>query len=191
MENGKNLKCISIYYRFLFESVDRHVNTFLDKSRPYTPFSPNVHFMGTPKRNESVREYAEFLKSKIHLMHSNEEERFQGISSQWWSREIEQNKAYMVDGIYVGIKSIQGKPILLEHMMEDHPLDICPVKTLGILIPMNDVLKRTKYQWFAVMNMTDVLKTNTSLAKYMQLSLAEKETFSGVVEEEPGPAISL
>jgi len=175
---------------FLFETVNRRVNTFDEKRRSQT-YCPDIHFMGTPKRNPTIRQYADFLKSRLAQMHSNSEDDLRGIHTQWWSREIEQRNANIVDGVLVGIKSVKGKPILLEDMMEDRPLDICPRRTLGIVVPMDELLKRNKYNWFAVMSMNDVLKTNTSLAKYMQLALMEDETVSTVVEETPGPAISL
>jgi hypothetical protein len=144
---------------FLFEKVNRQVNMFED-IRHKRKYVANNHFMGSAKRNTTVREYADFLKSRLSQMHSNSEDQFKGIASQWWNGAIEQQKANLVDGVLIGVKSIKGKPILLEDMMEERLLDICPRRTLGILIPMKEMLKRSKYQWFAVMNMNDVVKTN-------------------------------
>ena len=72
----------------------------------------------------------------------------------------------------IGVKTQNGKPILLENLMEEDYLDISP-ETYGIYIPAHDILRRHKYQWFALLSSEDVFKTNAVIAKYLMASVVD------------------
>jgi hypothetical protein len=57
-------------------------------------------------------------------------------------------------------------------MMEEQYLELDP-NCYGIYIPNDEILKRTKYQWFAVMNTDELLKTNLSIVQYMKASIVD------------------
>jgi hypothetical protein len=82
----------------------------------------------------------------------------------------------LIDGIYIGIKTVDGKPVLLEHLMEEKPLELCSVRTFGVYIPGCEILERTKYQWFAVMSAKEIFKTNMIITKYLIASLGSDST---------------
>lgn len=156
----------------VFEQINRHVNLF-EENRHKRSFTANPHFMGVPKRCPVIRAYADFLKSRLSTLHCSSEDEFIGKNAQWFNREIKKGTVHSGDGLLVGVKDMHGKPIMLEDMMEEDPIEICPRRTLGILIPMNELLKRNKYQWFAVLSMNDVLQTHTSLSKYIRFAISE------------------
>ena len=72
----------------------------------------------------------------------------------------------VVDGKLIGTKSKRGKPILLDDLMSENYLDLDP-DAYGILIPGDEVLMRTKYEWFAVLPTEQLLKANLIIVKYM------------------------
>ena len=58
-------------------------------------------------------------------------------------------------------------------MEDERNLQLCPNQTYGVLIPADELLKRVKYQWFAVMSSQEILQTNMAVTKYLLLSLAD------------------
>jgi hypothetical protein len=77
-----------------------------------------------------------------------------------------------IGGELIGVKNQKRKPILLEDIMEEEYLELDP-KCYGIYIPNDEILKRPKYQWFAVMELDQLLKTNLSIVKYMKSSIMD------------------
>ena len=43
----------------------------------------------------------------------------------------------------------------------------------GVHIPSDELLKRTKYSWFAVMSEEELLKTRIALTKYLKVSTVD------------------
>jgi hypothetical protein len=56
--------------------------------------------------------------------------------------------------------------------MEEKYLDLAG-DCYGVLIPGADVLRRTKYQWFAVMSREELLGTNIAIVRYMKASMID------------------
>jgi hypothetical protein len=54
--------------------------------------------------------------------------------------------------------------------MEENYLDLAP-SNCGILVPADDILRRTKYQWFSVVPSSEIFETNAVLAKYLKASI--------------------
>jgi hypothetical protein len=46
----------------------------------------------------------------------------------------------------------------------------------GIYIPQEEILSRTKHQWFAAMTTEQVLETNAIITKYMRASMVDFST---------------
>ena len=70
----------------------------------------------------------------------------------------------VLDGSLIGIKK-NGKQILLEDLIEEYPLDI---NGFGIYIPQDELLVRTKYQWFTVLSVDELLNSNMIISKYFR-----------------------
>ena len=51
--------------------------------------------------------------------------------------------------------------------------EIRPLDSVGIYIPADEILRRPKFQWFAVMPADEVLKTNMIVSKYLQASIVD------------------
>jgi hypothetical protein len=56
--------------------------------------------------------------------------------------------------------------------MEEEFLDLDPT-CYGIYIPNDEILKRPKYEWFAVMETNQLLMSNLSIVKYMKSSIID------------------
>jgi hypothetical protein len=138
-------------------------------------FIADHHFIGAPKRSPIIQNYASYLKQRVSNGYYTSEHEFAGYSAHWLNYEVKKQTIKLIDGMYIGIKNVRGKPILIEELMEEQPLELYSSSTYGILIPMEEMLKRTKYQWFSVMNMSDILKNNTIISKYINHALIDEE----------------
>ena len=62
----------------------------------------------------------------------------------------------------------EGKPILLDDLMSDKYIDLAP-NCSGIYIPADQVLRRTKYEWFARMSFQQLLTCDAIICKHILL----------------------
>ena len=64
------------------------------------------------------------------------------------------------------------KPILLDDLMSSEFLDLVP-GSYGLYIPSDELLLRTKYQWFCVLPTDAVLNSSPIIAKYIKASIVD------------------
>jgi len=154
---------------FVVESVN-HIQDFRDKHS--RQFVPNMYFMGANKNDETLRELVDFLKSRSKSIHVTNEAEFRGQITHWLMGAIHLDKMHLIRGEYIGIKTNRGTTITVEDLMEEAFLDL-HTNAYGIYIPEDEMLRRTKYQWFPVMQVEDILETRIILAKYMKASMVD------------------
>ena len=160
---------------FVCETVNKFPNLISDQR--WNKFTSSTQFMGSNKRVPEMRAFVEYMKQRNASNHFSAEADFFAYTSKWLNNEVILGHFNLIDGLYIGVKTLDGKPILLEHLMEEQSLNLCPTRSYGVYIPACDVLKRTKYQWFAVMSSSELFKTNMIITKYLIASLRDhKET---------------
>jgi len=155
---------------FVTESHNRYLDTKKDKYN--TSFIPNTDFMGSFRNNEKVLECIDILKSKWNG-HFSQEMEFQGFYNHWLMDQVQLQNIKLLDGEFIGIKKKSGKPVLLDDLMEEAFLDVDMDKIYGIYIPKDELLKRTKYQWFAILPTDAVLECNIILTKFFKSSIID------------------
>lgn len=83
---------------------------------------------------------------------------------------------FMWDGELFGVKTVSdGKPILVEDLMEEDYLDLSP-DTFGILVDSAEILRRPKYEWLASImpdNGGTLKGVNAILAKYLNKAVID------------------
>jgi hypothetical protein len=158
---------------FVCERVNHTLNLAENKSKPL--FLPSVYFMGAKKNDETVKELVEYLKRRSQTPHFSKEAHFTGDTSQWCAAAVRSQQMNLVDGKEIGVKSQKNKPFVLEELMEEAHLDLSPA-AYGIYIPAKEILRRHKYQWFAVLPAEDVFKTNAIIAKYLMASVVDSSS---------------
>jgi hypothetical protein len=155
---------------FICEDVNHTLNIFKEKNP--LQFMPDTFFFGAPKNNETIKNFIEYLKTRNSSPHFTSEIDFLGDSSAWCMNAIIQNKMNLIKGEEIGIKTATGKPILIDDLMEEDYLDL-DKNTYGIYIPQEEILRRTKYQWFAVLDGEQLLKSRLIVAKYLKASIVD------------------
>ena len=155
---------------FVCENVNHTTNLVQEKQKLL--FSPDISIVGAPKNHAIILEFIEYLKTLYSNGHFTSEMDFLGKTAHWCKGKIDINSMNLIGGEYIGVKSHKRKPILLENLMEEEFLDTIPT-IFGIYIPREQILKRTKYQWFAVLPAQELLKSNSIIVKYLKASIVD------------------
>jgi hypothetical protein len=178
---------------FIAETVNRTANTVHQQRR--SVFTADTDFFGAPKRCPVIKDYVDYLKKRNQNPHIFQEAEFKGESSYWCNVAIEKRKMNRISGTMIGVKSLKGRPILLEELMEEAPLDLSPVELFGIYIPADEILRRPKYEWFAVMPAEELLTTHLIIVKYLATAIVESVRINAkkitVIETSDQTAISI
>jgi hypothetical protein len=143
---------------------------------------PDIGFIGSKKNDPILLDLLKILKTRSQNPHFTSEYEFLGDIDQIALSYVDENKMALIGGELIGIKSKTSKPIRLEELIEEAPLDIDDSKVYGIYIPGDEILKRPKYEWFAVMETEYLLKTNLAIVKYMRTALSKNEFYQKSTE---------
>jgi len=130
--------------------------------------------MGASKNDPVILEFIEYLKTRNPGSHFTSETEFIGDSSYWCETAIKNQKMNLLGAELIGIKNNQGKAILLENLMEEAFITFHP-NSYGVYIPADEILRRPKYQWFAVLSSEAVLQTNAIISKHLLASISSSE----------------
>lgn len=157
------------YKTYLTKGKDMFVGTFVNTNVTsqygITDFMPDIRLVGCKRNSEQMNALISYIQKIISTDNTNEEV-FDGKISRKCFEMIENKKIESVCPGMLGVKDEHNKPILLDDLMGEKFIKIrdCAV---GIYIPSDQILKRTKYEWFARLNIEQVLEGNMAISKYL------------------------
>jgi hypothetical protein len=155
---------------FVCENINRNVNLLKQKQKML--FTPSTYFMGAHKNNETIKVLIDYLKRQNANPHFSSESDFIGDTSYALKTAVDTNKMNLIGGQNIGVKSQNRKPVLIEDLLEEGHIEFDD-KLYGIYIPSEEILNRTKYQWFSVISEEELLKSNILISKYLKSSLVD------------------
>jgi hypothetical protein len=156
---------------FVCETIDRNItSTDLD-------FYPNFTFCGAPKECETVKELCIFIEQTSSHDYTAES-KFLGNYDKWCKQRIANGQINMIEGVEIGTKTIDEKPIVLDDLMSNEYLNLYQ-GTYGILIPSDEILNRRKFEWFARMSQKQVMDSDTIIGNYILLANSPEQ---GILE---------
>ena len=150
---------------FLCETNDRNITSTTHN------FYPSLTFCGAPKECATVGSLIDFIQRTMSRDYTAETE-FLGNFDRWTNSRIQKGEINLIDGVEIGIKTIDEKPILIDDLMSNNYLNLYK-GTYGILIPAEEILKRRKFEWFARMSQKQVLESNTIIGNYLLVNAGE------------------
>lgn len=151
---------------FVCETTDRNSTSVSNN------FYPSVSFCGAPKGCAMVQElihYIEIISSHDHTHESV----FLGQYDRWTMKKVQERKMNLIEGVEIGTKTVSEEPIIIDDLMSNHYLDLYG-STYGILIPAQELLRRTSFGWFVRSSVQQVLKSDTIIGNYLLLSVGEQ-----------------
>ena len=132
---------------------------------------PSVKLMGCKKNSKTMCEYVRYLE-RLNSTDYTDESKFVGADIDWCMKKIGQGELSMVPGNLLGSRDARGKSITLEKMLGSSYVDI-DTNAVGIFIPEKEIMRRSKYQWFARLSTGQVLTSDTMIGKYLVLSAGD------------------
>ena len=158
----------------LYQKETRNNSMFVGENRntnvsaSHADFFPDIQFMGAEKESPVVRDLMDFMQRQISRDYTSQI-KFLGEFNRWIVSRPSQIR--VISGYDIGTKTLDNSPVLVDTLLGSNTdvLDFYG-KTYGIWIPADDILKRTRYNWFARMNIEQVVTSNTVLGQYMLLA---------------------
>ncbi len=131
-------------------------------------FFPNCNFMGCSKKSglmENMVQYLEHLNSRDFTNESD----FLGTINRWLYKNATTGDIKLICGSKIGCKDVNSKPILIDDLMSTTYLKLAS-DCYGIYIPSDEILRRTKYEWFARLSPKQVLECESIVCKHILLA---------------------
>jgi hypothetical protein len=128
-------------------------------------FAPSCKIMGCRKDNEIMRKYIEYLEVLVSKDYTNEMD-FEGNISKWFFNQVSSGAVNIIKPELIGAKKMDDSPVILDNMMSDTNMELSK-ESFGLYIPSAELIKRRHYGWFVRMSPSQVLDSNTQIAKYL------------------------
>ena len=126
---------------------------------------PNIKIIGCKKKSKTMKDLVNYLEILTGTDYTNESD-FLGKTNIWLSKKHQQNKLNLVCGKLFGSQDEEGKEVNIDRLMGDSFIKFDDNK-YAIYIPDDEILKRTKYQWFARLSQQQLRDCDTILAKFL------------------------
>jgi len=126
-------------------------------------YYPDTRMMSCKKRSLCMKQMIEYQEALYKDKTIQPD--FEGNIRIW----LNSNELTIIDGKDIGLKKINGAPVLLEELLGTEHIEL-PATIYGIDLPQSEVLSRSKYSWFARMSTDQILKGHLLIAKYMLAS---------------------
>jgi len=161
-------------YNELLKDKDMFCGELINRSNTnvYTRFFPNHKIMGCVKGSLCMKEMIDYL-GRLISKDSTDEATFEATINRFLYKLSLENKCEVIDGKELGVKSKTGEVILLDNWLGEQGVEVCNNTLNCVVLPDDEILSRTKYQWFSRMSPSQVLKANTQISKYLVISLGK------------------
>lgn len=146
---------LSSHTMFVIENVNHGIT--YDQS----PFSASMDMMACKKKSTKMDEFVRFQET-LYKDRTNQSD-FIGNTSLWLQKNV-----HTINGACIGIKKTDGKPVSIEELLGMEQIQLPAL--YGIYLPQDEILSRTKYNWFARMSTKQILKSRLCISKYMAQS---------------------
>lgn len=125
----------------------------------------NKSFIGAHKGTPLLDEYISYLQELISTDYTSESI-FKGNADLWLQDKVSHNQIRKIEAKHLGAKDNKGKDVKIDDLIGNSYIDFDPF-CIGIYFPQIDILERTSYQWFARLNVKQVLESDTIMGKLL------------------------
>lgn len=131
-------------------------------------YYPSTKLMGCAKECQTMKCYINMLETLIS-QDSTAESVFTGEIQLWLNEKVKMQGINIITSEYLGGRDNNGKIVTLDELMGSSFIEFHD-SMLGIYIPDNELLLRSKYSWLSRMSSQQVLESNNVLGKYLVLA---------------------
>lgn len=131
-------------------------------------YFPNTTFMGCLKESMTMLAYTHYLETVIS-QDFVDESTIVGAYGRWCYEKNLLGEVGIISADKLGIKDADGASITIDRLIQNTFVHLTG-DVLGIYIPVDDILKRTAYNWFARLSAKQVLQSDTTIGKYLLIT---------------------
>ena len=96
---------------------------------------------------------------------------FDGAVNDFLVKNVESGRINLIDGRQIGIRN-KEKVLYIEDLLSEQSLNLSN-DCYGIYIPGDEFLKRTKYQWFSVLPLNELVSSKMAISSYFNISMID------------------
>jgi hypothetical protein len=127
-------------------------------------FAPDPSFIGAQKECPVIKEFIDYLARMISNDYTAESIFLNDISK-WCALRCSRGQMDLVAAEEVGVRNKEGEAIVTEMFFEQRPLKLMSC-IYGILIPHEQILKRTALNWLCYIQTPELKSWDTELGSY-------------------------
>ena len=147
---------------FVGEMVARNV------SSSKTRFFPSRKIIGCKKNSNEMHDYINKLEVLLSKDNTNKMD-FSGASDRYLFDLINKGGCGLLSGKRFGIRTKCDKIVVVDDLMNATYIEF-DKDLYGLYLPKEEILKRTKYNWFTRLSRQQVYNANTVVSKYFVIS---------------------
>ena len=151
---------------FVVEGINR------TKTNDISLFIPNSKIMGCMKNSKNMHNYLKYLETLV-ATDFTEAMDFEGSTNKWLYKETTEGRITLLNGKLFGIRNNEECPVYIEQLLQNSFIKFNS-EMVGLYLPNDEILLRTKYGWFSRMSKKQVMESNTIAGKYMLISHGSK-----------------
>ena len=133
-------------------------------------FKVDTTIMGCTAGSPSMLRLVKFMEMLQSADHSSEPE-FLDKTTAFCNELIEHDLAHIIDGRMIGTRTIKNKVVTVHELMGGTYIDFDIPSLHCIYVPHKEILSMPKYSWFAYLNVTDVIRSETIIGKWIAKTL--------------------
>lgn len=129
---------------------------------------PSISLMGSTKKHPIIKELCQYLET-INAIDNTNEQDFDGNIERVLNDYILNKKINKINGKITGCLNDYDEYISINELIGTSYINFSK-HMHGIYIPQQQILKRTKYEWFARQSVEQIYKSDIILCKYLLTS---------------------
>jgi hypothetical protein len=145
--------------------VGEFLNDNITNQYGLSNFYSNTRLMGCKINNGSMLKLMQEIEIIISKDYTDVND-FEGKVNGICNKLVLTNESNLIDGSLIGVKTKNNKPVLVDDLMGNTYVEFNP-NLYGVYLQDNKILKRNKYEWFAKLNVDQVLESNTNIGKLL------------------------
>jgi hypothetical protein len=129
---------------------------------------PSTRFLGCEKESSIMKEFIHYLETLNSIDYTSESD-FLGQSNRWLYKKHEYGKIHLLNGEIFGAIDKNNQIVNIDRLMGNTYIPFSH-SMVGLYLPSDQILKRTKYEWFARLSQQQLRNCDTIAAKQLLIA---------------------
>jgi hypothetical protein len=133
-------------------------------------FSPSIKLIGCKRECPVIASYIDYLEV-TNKRDYTQAQQFEGTADKWLTDQVNRGSIEYILGETIGTR-LNNRPIIIDDLMIQTDLrDSLNDLTLMVYIDRDELLARTRYNWFLRLSPEQILNSRTTLAELFLISI--------------------